>query len=134
MWTYALHDRLINAASGKKWTVTAFDPGLMPGTGLARDAGAPVRFVFTKVLPHLIWLLRLLVSPNIHSPQESGAALTRLAVGEDVDGLSGKYFEGTKQIKSSVESCVKEKQEDLWKWTLKFVAMDEEEGHKFEEL
>jgi NAD(P)-dependent dehydrogenase (short-subunit alcohol dehydrogenase family) len=134
MWTYALHDRLAKAASGKKWTVTAFDPGLMPGTGLARYAGAAVRFAFTKVLPHLIWLFRLLVSPNIHRPQESGAALARLAVGGDVEGVSGKYFEGMKQIKSSVESCDKEKQEDLWKWTLKFVAMDEEEGRKFEEL
>jgi hypothetical protein len=98
----------------------------MPGTGLARDAGAAVRFV--------IWLLRLLVSPNVHSPQESGTALARLAVGEDVEGVSGKYFEGMKQIKSSVESYVEEKQEDLWKWTLKFVAMDEEEVRKFEEL
>jgi NAD(P)-dependent dehydrogenase (short-subunit alcohol dehydrogenase family) len=134
MWMYSLHNHLIKAASGKKWTVTAIDPGLMPGTGLARDAGAPVRFVFTKVLPHLIWLLRLLFSPNVHSPQESGMALARLAVGEDVEGVSGKYFEGMKQIKSSVESYVEEKQEDLWKWTLKFVAMDEEEAHKFEEF
>jgi len=61
-------------------------------------------------------------------------ALARLAVGEDVEGVSGKYFEGMKQIKSSVESYVEEKQEDLWKWTLKFVAMDEEEARKFEEL
>jgi NAD(P)-dependent dehydrogenase (short-subunit alcohol dehydrogenase family) len=134
MWMYSLHNHLIKAASGKKWTVTAIDPGLMPGTGLARDAGAPVRFVFTKVLPHLIWLLRLLFSPNVHSPQESGMALARLAVGEDVEGVSGKYFEGMKQIRSSVESYVKEKQEDLWKWTLKFVAMDDEEVRKFEEL
>ena len=134
MWTYALHDHITKAVSGKNWTVTAFNPGLMPGTGLVRDAGAVVEFVFTKIMPHFIWLLRLLLSPNVHSPQESGAALARLAVGQDVEGVSGKYFQGMKEIKSSVESYVKEKQQDLWAWTAKFVAVDEEEARSFEEL
>jgi NAD(P)-dependent dehydrogenase (short-subunit alcohol dehydrogenase family) len=134
MWAYALHDHITKAASGKNWTVTAFDPGLMPGTGLARDAGAVLRFLFTKVLPHLIWLLQLLLSPNVHSPKESGAALASLAVGKDVEGVSWKYFEGMREIKSSVESHVKEKQEDLWLWTARFVAMDEEEVRSFEKL
>lgn len=134
MWTYALHDHITKAASGKQWTVTAFDPGLMPGTGLARDAGAAMIFVFTKVLPHFIWLLRRSVIPNIHSPQESGAALARLAIGKDVEGVSGKYFEGMKEIKSSVDSYVKEKQEDLWQWTANFVAMNEEEVRSFKQL
>ena len=134
MWTYALQDHITKASSGKKWTVTAFDPGLVPGTGLARDGGAMVIFVWTKILTRLIWLLRLLVSPNIHTPQESGAALARLAVGKDIEGESGKYFEGMKEIKSSVESYVKEKQEDLWQWTAKFVAMNKEELLSFEEL
>ena len=134
MWAYALHDHITKATSGKQWTVTAFDPGLMPGTSLARDGGAMLNFVFTKVLPHFIWLLRLMVSPNIHSPQESGAALARLAVGKDVQGVSGKYYEGDKEIKSSVESYVKEKQEDLWQWTAKFVAMNEEEIRSFQQL
>lgn len=134
MWTYALHDHITKAASGKKWTVTAFDPGFMPGTGLLRDAGAVMHFVFTKVLPHFIWLLQLLLNPNVHSPQESGKALARLAIGKDVEGKSGIYFEGMKQIKSSAESYVVEKQQDLWKWTVKFVAMDEVEVRAFEKI
>lgn len=142
LWTYALHDHIAKASSttssssssSKNWTVTAFDPGLMPGTGLARDAGVVLQFLFTKVLPHLIWLLRRLVSPNVHSPRESGEALARLAVAEDVEGVSAKYFEGMKEIKSSVDSYVKEKQEDLWLWTAKFVAMDEAEVRSFETL
>ena len=134
MWSYALHDHIAKATGGKQWTVTAFDPGLMPGTSLARDAGAMLNFVFTKVLPHLIWLLRRLVSSNIHSPQESGVALARMAVGKDVQGVSGKYYEGPEEIKSSVGSYVKEKQEDLWQWTAKFVAMNEEEIRSFRQL
>lgn len=134
LWTYALHDHMAKSTSGKDWTVTAFDPGLMPGTRLAREAAPVLQFLFTKVMPHLIWLLRRLISHNIHSPRESGEALARLAVGQDMEGVSGKYFEGREEIKSSVESYVKEKQEDLWVWTARFVAMGEEEIRSFERL
>jgi len=135
MWSYALHRHLLKAnQAGKSWTVTAFNPGLMPGTRLARDAPFILSWVFTYVLPHLIPLLRLLVTANTHSPQESGEALARLAISEDVEGVSGKYFEGMKEINSSVESYVVEKQDDLWQWTVKFVAKDREEEREFEEF
>jgi NAD(P)-dependent dehydrogenase (short-subunit alcohol dehydrogenase family) len=134
LWTYALHDHMAKSTSGKDWTVTAFDPGLMPGTALAREAAPVLQFMFTKVMPHLIWLLRRLINHNIHSPRESGEALARLAVGQDVEGVSGKYFEGRGEIKSSVDSYVKEKQEDLWVWTARFVAIGEEEARSFERL
>lgn len=77
-------------------------------------------------------VLRLLISPNIHSAKDSGASLARLAVGADVKGVTGVYFEGRKEIPSSVDSYVKEKQEELWEWTLKTIANDEEEREKFE--
>ncbi len=133
MWTYALQRRL-ERLPGKKWTVNAFDPGLMPGTGLARDGGAILRFLWHNILPRTIWLLRLLISPNIHLPRESGASLARLAVGEDVKGVTGKYYEGQKPIPSSKDSYVVEKQEDLWEWTVKRVAQDENEQREFEKL
>ena len=40
LWTYALNRRLEDLAArsgGKHITINAFDPGLMPGTGLARE-------------------------------------------------------------------------------------------------
>ena len=133
MWTYALQRRLESNPS-KKWTVNAFDPGLMPGTGLARDASALLQFLWHKILPRTIWLLRLLIAPNIHSPGESGASLARLAVGDDVKGVSGRYYEGQKPIPSSKDSLVVEKQEDLWEWTVKRVAKDENERREFESV
>ena len=131
MWTYALHRRL-ERASGKKWTVNAFDPGLMPGTGLVREAPALLRIFWYTIMPRTIWLLRLLVSPNIHLAKDSGAALARLAVGDDVKGVSGKYYEGNEPVASSKDSQVVEKQEDLWHWTVRRVAKDENERRKFE--
>jgi NAD(P)-dependent dehydrogenase (short-subunit alcohol dehydrogenase family) len=132
LWGYAL-DRRVKRA-GKSWTVTLFDPGLMPGTGLARDAGPVVRFVWLSVLPRLIWLLRIVAIKNTHTPKESGQALARLAVAEDVKGVSGKYFEGLREIRSSRDSYLVEKQEDLWKWTLETVAKDDGEKIKLGEL
>lgn len=122
LWTYALDRRLKQCARGKQIAVNAFDPGLMPGTGLARDASVVVRFLWHKVLPRVQGLLRRVVSPNIHTPEESGEALARLAVGEDVEGVSGKYFEGLKEIKSSEDSYVVEKQDDLWGWSARYLA------------
>ncbi|KAL9074702.1 MAG: hypothetical protein Q9161_002071 [Pseudevernia consocians] len=133
MWTYALQRRL-ERSGGKKWTVNAFDPGLMPGTSLVREAPAILQFIWHNIMPRTIWLLRLLIAPNIHLPRDSGASLARLAVGDDVKGVSGKYFEGRKPIPSSKDSQVVEKQEDLWQWTVRRVAKDENERRAFDSV
>ncbi|KAF3057586.1 Dehydrogenase/reductase SDR family member on chromosome X [Trichoderma lentiforme] len=134
LWTYALHRRLqqLNADKGRFWTVAAFDPGLMPGTGLLREAGAFTRFIWHRVLPKALPILRFLFSPNTHTPEESGAALSWLATGDDCKGTSGLYYEGKKAINSSNESYVEKKQEDLWSWTVKTIASDPSEQRRFE--
>lgn len=95
-------------------TVNAFDPGLMFGTGLAREYPAPLRWLSNHVLPRAIPLLRRLLSPNIHTPAESGAALARLVSDSALEEVSGKYFEGLREIRSSVESYDQARAEDLW--------------------
>ncbi|CAI7624323.1 unnamed protein product [Penicillium viridicatum] len=117
----------INEKNGKHWTVTAFDPGLMPGTGLARHGSTVEQFLWNRVLPHAFPVLKALISPNIHTAKDSGASLARLAVGEDVDGVSGRYFEGRREVESSKASFDKGNQEDLWEWTLKTMARNEDE-------
>jgi NAD(P)-dependent dehydrogenase (short-subunit alcohol dehydrogenase family) len=108
-FTYALARRLPHGV-----TVNAFDPGLMPGTGLARESSAPLLWLWHKVLPHFHWLLRLLVSHNIHTPEESGAALARLVADPSLADTTGKYFEGLKEIRSSPESYDDARPEALW--------------------
>ncbi|KIW81633.1 hypothetical protein Z517_04659 [Fonsecaea pedrosoi CBS 271.37] len=129
LWTYALDRRLRRLPDDKKWTVVAFDPGLMPGTGLARQYPALLQFMWKRVLPSLIPLLRLVLSPNIHRPAESGAALAWLALDDEASGV---YFEGRRQIKSSVDSYDEAKQEELWWWTVRTLASDEQERRLFE--
>lgn len=131
LWAYALHRRLEKLPE-KGMTVIAFDPGLMPGTGLAREYGSVSKALWNRVLPHMLPVLRVLINSNIHSTKQSGENLARLAVGEDVKGVSGVYYEGTKIIKSSRDSYDVAKQEDLWEWTIKTVAATKEEAKKFD--
>ncbi|KAF7900832.1 hypothetical protein EAF00_003053 [Botryotinia globosa] len=67
-------------------------------------------------------------------PAESGVALARLATAADVEGTTGKYFEGLNEIKSSKDSYDESKQEDLWDWTVSYLAKDELEKARFESL
>jgi hypothetical protein len=113
-------------------TVVAFDPGLMPGTGLARDASATLLFVWHHVLPRLIWLLKIMFHGNVHTPKESGENLAWVAISADVKEETGVYFEMRKTIPSSVDSHDEKKQDDLWDWTIKNVSTSEEERQKFD--
>ncbi|MET0407287.1 MAG: SDR family NAD(P)-dependent oxidoreductase [Hyphomicrobium sp.] len=109
-FTYGLALRLPEGV-----TANAFDPGLMPGTRLAREYPATVRFAWHNILPRLIPLLRLVLVKNIHTPEESGKALARLIVDPALASTNGKYFEGLREIPSSAESYDKDAAEDLWR-------------------
>jgi hypothetical protein len=81
----------------KSGQVVVMDPGLMmPGTGLARDAGPVLRFLWPKVLPHIIIpVLRVLISPNVHLPKDSGTDLAWVAVDASQRTTSVVSYEGT---------------------------------------
>ncbi|KAN0108071.1 NAD(P)-binding protein [Hyaloscypha variabilis] len=137
LWTYALARRFakLNEA-GRNLSVVTFDPGLMPGTGLAREASGIEQFMWHRVLPHALGPIRLLFgTKNVHTVKESGdnMAFVVLGEGEGVKGSNGVYFEnhGEKR-KSSKVSYEEAKQEELWGWTVKTVARDEEERRKFD--
>ncbi|KAI1288061.1 dehydrogenase/reductase [Xylaria venustula] len=132
LWTYALHKRLSEKVPDRGISVNAFDPGLMPGTGLAREASAIERFAWDKVLPKITPILRKVYTDNIHKPSESAASLARLAISPETAGISGKYFEGRKEIPSSKDSYDEKKIEDLWHWTVNYCAQDEAEAVRFE--
>src|SRR6202007_2157617 len=105
-FTYALARRL-----PAEVTANAFDPGLMPRTSLMREAPAALRFI-ARHIP--ISLLRRLFSPNVHTAQESGDALALLVTDPELSGVTGRYFEGRRQIRSSEESYNDARAEDLW--------------------
>jgi hypothetical protein len=100
--------------------VNAFDPGLMPATGLARTYSAPLRFVSRYILP----LLSLFIG-NIHSPATSGRRLALLASGSE-GSTTGKYFSDGREIPSSKESYDTQKALDLWNTSAKMTGLPAE--------
>jgi hypothetical protein len=67
--------------------VTAFDPGLLPGTRLARQHPAVVRALWDSVFKVLRFLL------FASSPVVSGAALAALLCDDPVPARSGAYLD-----------------------------------------
>jgi NAD(P)-dependent dehydrogenase (short-subunit alcohol dehydrogenase family) len=108
--TYELARRLQEERPHESITVNAFDPGLMPGTGLAREHGPVQVFAWKYVLPALTVVPGL----NVHTPRRSAAALARLVLAPELQGVTGRYFSGMKEIRSSKESYDRSKQLDLW--------------------
>jgi hypothetical protein len=69
---------------------------------------------------------------NVRSGLEAGENMAFVALGEEVKGTNGVYFEGRGEKRSSVESYQEEKQEELWEWTIKTVPRDEAERKRFD--
>jgi NAD(P)-dependent dehydrogenase (short-subunit alcohol dehydrogenase family) len=91
-FTYALARHLPDGV-----TANAFDPGMMPATGLVGEAPAPIRLANAHVLPLLAPLLRRAGNSNIHTVEESGDALARLLTDPALASTTGRYFEGRRR-------------------------------------
>lgn len=114
LFAYELNRRLRDDRGGV--TVNVFDPGLMPGSGLARDYTGPQRLAWRFVLP----LLRVL--PDVHSARTSGQNLAALVTDERFAGASGEYFLGLRPVRSSTESYDSVKAAELWTTSERLVA------------
>jgi NAD(P)-dependent dehydrogenase (short-subunit alcohol dehydrogenase family) len=99
-------------------TFTAFDPGLMPGTGLARDYRGLQAFAWRYLLP----ALTIVPGLNIHTPRRSGEALARLVLDPETAGTTGAYFSGRREIRSSKDSYDLAKAADLWDTSVELTA------------
>jgi NAD(P)-dependent dehydrogenase (short-subunit alcohol dehydrogenase family) len=106
LFTYELDRRLGHGEQGV--TVNAFDPGLMPGSGLARDYPPLQRLAWRYLLP------ALRVLPGVRSTRTSGRYLAALTGDARFDGVTGEYFAGRKPIRSSADSYDRGKALDLW--------------------
>jgi len=90
-------------------TATAFDPGLMPETGLDRDYPPLVRAVYHRATPLLVRAL-----PGARSVAQSGANLAWLATAPEAAALTGTYVSGRRPRASSAESYDRWRAEELW--------------------
>jgi NAD(P)-dependent dehydrogenase (short-subunit alcohol dehydrogenase family) len=94
---------------GRSVTVNAFDPGLMPRTGLARDYPPRVRRAYHAAAPLLVKLI-----PMARDPGQSGADLAWLATAAEFDQVTGAFVVGRRPRRSSPESHDEGRAAELW--------------------
>lgn len=116
---YELQNRLAHT----QIHVNAFDPGLVPGTGLAKNYPPVLKFIADKVFK-----IMLLFHPNVHTATVSGKRLANLAFGEQYTHAKGKYFEGEKEITSSEDSYNKTYQAELWHSSMELLGVNPEDA------
>ena len=115
--TYELVRRL-EAGGFRMITVNAFDPGMMPGTGLADDYNPFMRLGWKYLLPILTYF-----GTGARRVEDSGAALARLVLAPELSGITGKYFSGLDMIPSSQESYDLAKARELWETSAELVGL-----------
>lgn len=121
LFAYELIRRL-NAQGRTGLTVNAYDPGLMPGSGLARQYGGLTQWAWNNVLP----ILRLL--PGVGSTQTSGPLLAGLLSNPALANVTGRYFyfrrpDDRREKPSSPESYDLAKAGDLWETSERLVQV-----------
>lgn len=102
--------------------VNAFDPGMVPGTGLARSYPAPLRFVWRYILPALT-----LFKKNVNHPDTSGRRLAALADGS-MGHFTGQYVSMGQVAASSPLSHDADKARGLWDTSAAIIGFPAELG------
>ncbi len=97
--------------------VSSFDPGQMPGTGLARSYPALFQFGWNYVLP-----VTTLFKRNHHRPATSGKRLAELVMSIDAPA-GGKYYSDGREARSSLLSYNRENAAELWDTSADMVAV-----------
>ena len=92
---------------GDRIRVNVHDPGLMPGTGLARHLTGVRRFAWFQVMPRL----RL---PGMSTPERSGSVLADLALGRAFPDLRNGYVDIDRVTEPSPESWDPAREARLW--------------------
>lgn len=129
LWfAYELDRRLSvwsSARGAPRLTVNAWEPGLVPGSGLAREYPAPMRAIWNWVLPGVTRALHPFI-PGLSTLGLSGPALARMVLDPALDGVSGKYFPSTarwREAPSSRDSYDAERARELWEASTRMTGL-----------
>ena len=104
-----------------KISVNAFNSGLMLDTQLAR--GYSTKQKLALLLNNFLPLLRQVL--KFHNSKNMGKALALVILNPDLDGITGKYFDGLDRGNSSAESHDELKAMGLWDESKVLVSLEE---------
>ena len=118
MAAYELDRRL--RKSGKPITVNSWSPGVVPTTQAGRDMNPIMKKIMTNR-----WFVNFMGS-HLSTEEEAAQALGSLVTDAKCSGTSGKYFDGFKEIQSSVESRDEAKGRAVWEQGARLAGLSEE--------
>ena len=87
--------------------VVSFNPGFVPGTGLARNADPVSRFMMRRIMPLMT------LTPMATSPSAAGRYLADVVLGR-TKAPTGSYVDRYQVDHSSDESCSPSREAELW--------------------
>ncbi|MFF3329765.1 SDR family NAD(P)-dependent oxidoreductase [Streptomyces sp. NPDC002888] len=93
----------------------AYNPGFVPGTGLARNAGPVSRFAMRRILPMMT------LTPFATSRNAAGCYLADVVLGT-TRAPTGSYVDRGRADRSSEESYDPRREGELWKAAERFTA------------
>lgn len=97
-------------------TVNAFDPGLMPGTGLARAYPRPMQVLASALTP------LLLLTPGSHRPSTSARHLADLVTSPRFEKMTGAYVVDDHPAGTSIASMDAAESERFYQESLALVG------------
>jgi light-dependent protochlorophyllide reductase len=114
MAAYELDRRL--RQTGKAITVNSWSPGVVPTTQAGRDMNPIMKKIMTS---H--WFVKFMGS-HLSTEEEAARALASLVTDAKYSGMSGRYFDGFREILSSVESRDEAKARLVWEQSAKLAG------------
>jgi NAD(P)-dependent dehydrogenase (short-subunit alcohol dehydrogenase family) len=105
----------LDRRTGPQTTVHIFDPGLMPGTGLAREGSLAERIAWNTLL-HLVRLLPAATSPRASARKLAAAVLA------ETPAPSGSYLDRGRPVASSPASYDPQREAELWRVAAQLVG------------
>jgi len=117
MAAYELDRRL--RTSGKQITVNSWSPGVVPTTQAGRDMNPIMKKIMTSR-----WFVNFMGS-HLSTEEEAAQALGSLVTDARRSSTSGRYFDGFKEIRSSIESRDEVKARAVWEQGARLVGLSE---------
>ena len=104
-----------------RFLVNSWSPGVVPTTQAGRGI-SPI----LKIIMMSRWFVNFIGS-HLSTEEEAGRAPGGLVAGPNYSGVSGKYFDGFREIPSSTESRDMGKAKAVWEQSIKLAGLSVEE-------
>jgi NAD(P)-dependent dehydrogenase (short-subunit alcohol dehydrogenase family) len=120
MTAYELDRRL--RKMGRTIAVNSWSPGVVPTTQAAKGVNPILKMIITR--PSFVKFMGSHLSTEVEAAQ----ALGGLLIDAKYSGVSGKYFDGFREIPSSKQSRDEAKASEVWEQTARLAGLAQDEA------